>query len=229
MEFISDKLDFGGGKLRIEMEEGYVYILRNDSLKGLLKIGSTTFGAEKRAKQLSNNTAIPTPFIVVYEIYVRHYEEFEKTIHKKLASYRVNTKREFFAVSIDKVIELMNYEKEKSYYKADDKYSAIEILPKLVAKYGIHINPDIVSARIYQEIDRVYFEYTKYKYRADYLKDQIIIRIDLQFITNDMDENDKIFKETVSIETNVDRFIRLDDISMANCVGDIFIKEWLPI
>lgn len=29
------------------MEEGYVYILSNDSLNGLLKIGSTTFGAEK--------------------------------------------------------------------------------------------------------------------------------------------------------------------------------------
>ena len=49
------------------MEEGYVYILSNDSLNGLLKIGSTTFGAEKRAKQLSYTTALPSPFIVEYE------------------------------------------------------------------------------------------------------------------------------------------------------------------
>lgn len=211
------------------MEEGYIYILRNDSLKGLLKIGSTTFGAEKRAKQLSNNTAIPTPFIVAYEIYVRHHEEFEKVIHRKLDSYRVSPKREFFEVSIEKVIEIMNGEKDKPYYRADDKYSAIEILPKLVAKYGIYINPNIVSVRIYQEIDKVYFEYTEYEYIADYLKNQIIKRIDLGFIINGETEEDKTFKETVAVEENVDIFLELDDLSMANCVGDIFIKEWFTM
>ena len=72
----------------------------------MINIGSTTFGTEKRVKQLSNTTAIPTPFIVAYEIYVRHYEEFEKTIHNKLAFYRVSSKREFFEVSIEKVIEI---------------------------------------------------------------------------------------------------------------------------
>ena len=93
------------------MEEGYVYILSNDSLNGLLKIGSTTFGAEKRAKQLSYTTALPSPFIVEYEIYVRYYVEFEKAIHRKLDSYRVNPKREFFAVSIDKATEVIDHKK----------------------------------------------------------------------------------------------------------------------
>lgn len=161
------------------MEEGYVYILSNDSLNGLLKIGSTTFGAEKRAKQLSYTTALPTPFIVEYEIYVRHYVEFEKAIHRKLDSYRVNPKREFFAVSIDKAIEVIDHEKKKPYYDADDTYSAIEILSKLVKKYGTYIAPDIVSAKIYEEIERVYFEYTKYEYIDGYLKNQNIHRIDL--------------------------------------------------
>lgn len=208
------------------MEEGYVYILCNDSLKGLLKIGSTTFGAEKRAKQLSYTTALPTPFIVVYEIYVRHYIEFEKAIHRKLDSYRVNPKREFFAVSIDKAIEVMDYEKKKPYYVAGDTYSAIEILPKLVGKYGNYVDSNIVSAKIYQDMERVYFEYTKYKYIGDYLKDQIIQRIDLGFIIENTDEEDKLFKETAPIEANVKKFLELDDISMANCIGEIFIEEW---
>lgn len=146
-----------------------------------------------------------------------------------MAFYRVSPKREFFEVSIDKAIEIMNDEKEKPYYKADDKYSAIEILPKLVKKYGIYIEPNIVSARIYQEIDKVYFEYTKNEYIADYLKDQIIKRIDLGFIINGVDGKDKTFKETVAIETNVNIFLELDDLSMANCVGDIFTKEWFNI
>ena len=221
-------MEFARGELRIKMEEGYVYILRNDSLSGMIKIGRTTFGAEKRAKQLSNTTDIPTPFVVAYEIYVRHYEEFEKVKHKKLDFYRVNPKREFFEVSIDKAIEVMNCEKEKPYYKANDEYSAIEILPKLITKYGANIDPNIVSARIYQETDRVYFEYTTYEYLGGYLKDQIIRRIDLGFIIDDVDENDKTFKESVSININVKKFFELDDISMANCFGDIFIEEWSP-
>lgn len=208
------------------MEEGYVYILSSDSLNGLLKIGSTTFGAEKRAKQLSYTTALPSPFIVEYEIYVRHYVEFEKAIHRKLDSYRVNPKREFFAVSIDKAIEVIDDEKKKPYYKADDTYSAIEILPKLVKKYGTYIAPDIVSAKIYEEIERVYFEYTKYEYIDGYLKNQNIHRIDLGFIIEDIDEEDKLFKKEVPIEVNVKKFLELDDISMANCFGDIFIEEW---
>lgn len=208
------------------MEEGYVYILSNDSLNGLLKIGSTTFGAEKRAKQLSYTTALPTPFIVEYEIYVRHYVEFEKAIHRKLDSYRVNPKREFFAVSIDKAIEVIDHEKKKPYYDADDTYSAIEILSKLVKKYGTYIAPDIVSAKIYQEIERVYFEYTKYEYIDGYLKNQNIHRIDLGFIIVDIDEEDKLFKKEVPIEVNVKKFFELDEISMANCFGDIFIEEW---
>lgn len=208
------------------MEEGYVYILSNDSLNGLLKIGSTTFGAEKRAKQLSYTTALPTPFIVEYEIYVRHYVEFEKAIHRKLDSYRVNPKREFFAVSIDKAIEVIDHEKKKPYYDADDTYSAIEILSKLVKKYGTYIAPDIVSAKIYEEIERVYFEYTKYEYIDGYLKNQNIHRIDLGFIIVDIDEEDKLFKKEVPIEVNVKKFFELDEISMANCFGDIFIEEW---
>lgn len=208
------------------MEEGYVYILSSDSLNGLLKIGSTTFGAEKRAKQLSYTTALPSPFIVEYEIYVRHYVEFEKAIHRKLDSYRVNPKREFFAVSIDKAIEVIDHEKKKPYYDADDTYSAIEILPKLVKKYGTYIAPDIVSAKIYEEIERVYFEYTKYEYIDGYLKNQNIHRIDLGFIIVDIDEEDKLFKKEVPIEVNVKKFLELDDISMANCFGDIFIEEW---
>ncbi len=49
------------------------------------------------------------------------------------------------------------------------------------------------------------------------------------FIINDIDENDKTFKGTASIETNVDIFLGLDDVTMANYVGDIFVKDWFGI
>lgn len=69
----------------------------------------------------------------------------------------------------------------------------------------------------------------KLRIKADYLKDQIIKRIDLDFIINGVDEKDKTFKETAAIETNVDIFLGLEDLSMTNCVGDIFIKDWFTI
>lgn len=104
-------------------------------------------------------------------------------------------------------------------------YTAIEILPKLVQKYGTYIDPDIVSAKIYQEIERVYFEYTKYEYIGGYLKNQSIYRIDLGFIIEDIDEEDKVLKKEVPIEVNVKKFLELDDISMTKCISDIFIEE----
>lgn len=46
------------------------------------------------------------------------------------------------------------------------------------------------------------------------------------FIIVDIDEEDKLFKKEVPIEVNVKKFLELDEISMANCFGDIFIEEW---
>ena len=46
------------------MSAGYIYILINKSFDGLLKIGSTTLGAEERARQISASTGVPMPFIV---------------------------------------------------------------------------------------------------------------------------------------------------------------------
>ena len=210
------------------MGEGYIYILVNRSYIGLIKIGSTTFGATLRAKQLSSNTAVPTPFTVAYEAYVNHYEEFEKAIHNRLSQFRVNSKREFFKVQLDFAIELISIMKENPYYRPTDHYESIEILPQLINKYGDNIDHQIVSARIYQEIDRVYLETTKYEYIGDYLKDQYIHREDLGFIIEDCDENDLLFKATDPIEMNAKKFMELDDISMANCVSQLFISSWNP-
>lgn len=134
--------------------------------------GSTTYGAE----QLFSTTAISTPF-KVYGIYVCHYKEFEKAIHKKLALYRTNSKRGFFKVFIDKAIEIMNDESVKLYYKTQDNYVAIKILPKLIAKYSKYIDPNIVSARIYQEMDRVYLLLT-----ITPIKEFILTRVIYKFI-----------------------------------------------
>lgn len=46
---------------------GWVYVLENESMPGVYKIGMTTSTPEKRAKDISSSTGVPTPFIVVKE------------------------------------------------------------------------------------------------------------------------------------------------------------------
>lgn len=206
------------------MNAGYIYILINNSLTGLIKIGSTTLGAKERAKQLSSYTGIPTPFIVAYEIYLEDYIKFEKMIHNELSEFRVSTNREFFKYPLNKAIELI-YKLSNKKINADT-FEAIEIMPLIIERYGHNIDNSISSIRICQNGERVYFEFTKDKYIADYLKDQVITRTDLGFIVEYFDE--KMFNPMDNININVSKFLGLDDVSMANCVGEIFMDSWQP-
>ena len=46
--------------------EGYVYVLINPSMEGLVKIGMTTSTPEERVTELSSATGVPSKFILVY-------------------------------------------------------------------------------------------------------------------------------------------------------------------
>jgi len=90
------------------MSAGFIYILENEAIPGLLKIGSTEKHPEERARELTS-TGVPKPFKVVYHWHVFDYQMIEKQIHKVLESqgYRENTKREFFAISTDNAMRLI--------------------------------------------------------------------------------------------------------------------------
>lgn len=75
---------------------GWVYVLENESMPGVYKIGMTTSTPEKRAKDISSSTGVPTPFIVVKEYRSHLPSDHERDIHNLLARYRVNQGREFF-------------------------------------------------------------------------------------------------------------------------------------
>lgn len=86
---------------RIQLgQPGYVYILTNASMPGMLKIGATTDDPIFRAKQLSAATASPTPFVVVHSRWVDDCNAVEARLHDRFDVERVNDGREFFAVSI---------------------------------------------------------------------------------------------------------------------------------
>ena len=57
--------------------KGFVYVLSNASMPGLIKVGMTTKVPDGRAKELSSDTSTPTPFIVEYYAL---FDDMEKAI-----------------------------------------------------------------------------------------------------------------------------------------------------
>ena len=97
--------------------DGYMYVLDNPGMPGLVKIGYTCNSAFDRAKQLSS-TSVPFAFRVRYLARVRKPEKVESEVHELLFDKRVNNAREFFQVSLDEAIEAI--ENTATYLKKQD-------------------------------------------------------------------------------------------------------------
>jgi hypothetical protein len=79
----------------------YIYVLENDTMPGILKIGYTGKKPEERATQLSKSTGVPTPFRVVFATKCHDGEGMEYEVHQELKEYRVNNDREFFSCTLE--------------------------------------------------------------------------------------------------------------------------------
>ena len=77
---------------------GYVYVLSNESMPGIVKIGMTERHVEARAEEL-HVTGTPTPFCIEYQAACFNPLAIEQTVHKSLDSKRVSASREFFRIS----------------------------------------------------------------------------------------------------------------------------------
>lgn len=85
----------------------WVYILSNDSIPGMVKIGYTKLTPEERAKQISIGAGVPTPFKVEFAFKCHEGEFLENEIHKYLDSYRISNNREFFMIEINEAINIV--------------------------------------------------------------------------------------------------------------------------
>ena len=72
-----------------------VYILVNEAMPGLIKIGFTNQGVSARMNQL-NSTGVAKPFECFYAAYVEDMAEVESFLHQQFSEHRVNDRREFF-------------------------------------------------------------------------------------------------------------------------------------
>lgn len=79
------------------MSKGYVYILSNISMPGMVKIGKTTRDVVCRANELFQ-TGVPTPFSVEHYVASPDCHVLEARVHSALDDARVSDCREFFCV-----------------------------------------------------------------------------------------------------------------------------------
>ena len=84
---------------------GYIYILSNPYMPGIVKIGRTERDPNERISELSNATGVPAPFVLEYSAFVPDLEMAEKEIHVVLSRNRVDDNREFFKLSVEQAKE----------------------------------------------------------------------------------------------------------------------------
>ena len=75
-----------------------VYILTNEAMPDMVKIGITSTTVEERMKSLQS-TGVPLPFTCYYAAEVEDASKIEKALHAGYADSRVNPNREFFNIS----------------------------------------------------------------------------------------------------------------------------------
>ena len=87
---------------------GFVYVLINEFMPGIVKIGSTERNIKERINELSSTTGVPMPFTLKHYLMCENPVEIECLIHENFSQYRVNDKREFFKIPYESVISYMN-------------------------------------------------------------------------------------------------------------------------
>lgn len=96
------------GRILYELRvlSGYVYVLSNPRMPGLLKIGCTTRSVTERVDELNSATDVPVPFVVEAYFAVACPEEVEVNIHRRLSQHRVPG-REFFEIELGEAVRIL--------------------------------------------------------------------------------------------------------------------------
>jgi hypothetical protein len=81
----------------------WVYVLSNDYMPGIFKIGFTYNAPEERAAQLFK-TGTPDEFKIAYRCKCFNGMRIERAVHSKLKKQRIRMDREFFRVNLDDAI-----------------------------------------------------------------------------------------------------------------------------
>ncbi len=88
--------------------KGFIYILINPVMPGLVKIGRTSGTSEDRAAELSAVTGLPTPFVVACDWITYDCVAAEEEVHACLETMRYSKDREFFRMPLKEAIAVVS-------------------------------------------------------------------------------------------------------------------------
>lgn len=110
------------------MSTGFLYVLMNPSMPGLVKVGKTTRDPAARVSELSAATGVPTSFILLYSQPVADCHAAEAWAHAELErrGYRPNASREFFTAPAHEAVEVVHA--AKSISDQQTTYMAVEVV-----------------------------------------------------------------------------------------------------
>ena len=86
---------------------GFVYILSNSCMPGLVKIGHTTRDVESRVDELSSATGVPERFRIEASLHSKNPGADEATIHEILRAEKHCDSREFFKIDVTLAIKVV--------------------------------------------------------------------------------------------------------------------------
>jgi len=81
----------------------WIYVLTNETMPGLVKIGYTKNKPSERVKQINSATGVAQDFVVEWAYPCFNAHDLEKEIHNylQIEGFRVNNRKEFFTLSVE--------------------------------------------------------------------------------------------------------------------------------
>ena len=95
------------------LDQGYVYVLTNEAMPGLVKIGVTRASDPQSRVSSLYNTSVPLPFDLHYAGLVTNARKVELALHNAFDYKRINPNRAFFEIEPDQakgILELIAIE-----------------------------------------------------------------------------------------------------------------------
>lgn len=113
---------------------GIVYVLTNDAMPGIIKIGRTDRNdVQDRVAELNRSSAAPLPFVVHYAGEVADSSSVESILHELFSSERRNPRREFFWMQPERVVTAMSLARPKDVTPGREQYLDAQSQEELVS------------------------------------------------------------------------------------------------
>ncbi len=109
-----------------------VYLLTNEAMSGLVKVGRTNADLAGRIRQLFQ-TGVPLPFELFYACEVVNSDTVEGLLHDAFGDHRVSRNREFFRISPERVLAALKLAAIREIRLGDEVFETAEDKADVVA------------------------------------------------------------------------------------------------